>query len=182
MIGKLVTPGVCAARRRFDSGSSPKKINTNQNSKSMNKFELEMERINCSFEHDILRIKKSMHGIRCDWNRRIWQLKAECHMKLNGLEAEHLSLKKKLYTITDMQVRFGIMQRVSELERNMRHYKRGRDIRIQEEKNELAARMEEMSIEIRTLRNERDKRLLEVRERYIDWIDNRKNSSCNEAI
>lgn len=25
MIGKLVTPGVCAARRRFDSGSSPKK-------------------------------------------------------------------------------------------------------------------------------------------------------------
>ena len=44
MIGKLVTPGVCAARRRFDSGSSPKKINTNQNSKSMNKFELEMKK------------------------------------------------------------------------------------------------------------------------------------------
>lgn len=148
----------------------------------MNKFELEIVRIRCSFEHDILRIEKNKNGLRRDWKRRIWCLKSECHTKLNDLQAEHLNLKKKLYTITDMQVRFGIMQRVAELERNMRHLKDDRDIRLQEEQNELTVRMEEMDIEIRSLKNERDKQLLVVYERYQHWLDTTKKIVCNEKV
>ena len=74
------------------------------------------------------------------------------------------------------------MQRVAELERNMRHLKDDRDIRLQEEQNELTVRMEEMDIEIRSLKNERDKQLLAVYERYQNWLDTTKKIVCNEKV
>ena len=81
-----------------------------------------------------------------------------------------------------MKVRFEMMQRVSELERDIRQLKVSRDIHIQEEQGELAARMEELDIEIRGLRNERDNKLLEIKERYIEWIENHKKSDNHEEI
>lgn len=148
----------------------------------MNQFELEMKRLKCTCDHDILRIERNKNGIRRGGNRRIWSLKSECYAKINGLETERLGLKKKLYSITDMKVRFEMMQRVSELERDIRQLKVSRDIHIQEEQGELAARMEELDIEIRGLRNERDNKLLEIKERYIEWIENHKKSDNHEEI
>ena len=136
----------------------------------------------CTCDHDILRIERNKNGIRRAGNRMIWSLKSECYAKINGLETERLGLKKKLYSITDMKVRFEMMQRVSELERDIRLLKVSRDIHIQEEQGELAARMEELDIEIRGLRNERDNKLLEIKERYIEWIENHKKSDNHEEI
>lgn len=150
----------------------------------MNSFEIEMAKVKSEFGSEILRIDRSILGRKSDYNRRIVKIMAEYNEKRNSLDAQHLDLKLKLNAMSDMKGRLALMNLMAENERNQRYYEENYRIRMKQEKDELYASVEELTINRRQLVQFKDVRLAEIQGRYLEWIESRKTEkTCgNEEV
>lgn len=148
----------------------------------MNKFELEMAKVKQERDAELLRIDSNMAGIRRDCDRRIRKLMFEYAERLHKMENEWLDLKLRINNISDMQVRFGLMDRLHRLENEQSYQRKRRDIDLKTERDELNVRLKEADIEKRHLKLEADCRLMEIGERYQHWLENREKTESDEEI
>lgn len=150
----------------------------------MNSFEIEMAKVKSEFGSEILRIDRSILGRKSDYHRRIVKIMAEYNEKRNSLDAQHLDLKLKLNAMSDMKGRLALMNLMAENERNQRYYEENYRIRMKQEKDELYASVEELTINRRQLVQFKDVRLAEIQSRYLEWIESRKTEkTCgNEEV
>ena len=150
----------------------------------MNGFEIEIAKVKSEFGSEILRIDRIILGRKSDYNRRIVKIMAEYNEKRNSLDAQHLDLKLKLNAMSDMKGRLALMNLMAENERNQRYYEENYRIRMKQEKDELYASVEELTINRRQLVQFKDVRLAEIQGRYLEWIESRKTEkTCgNEEV
>lgn len=148
----------------------------------MNKFELEMAKVKQERDAELLRIDSNMAGIRRDCDRRIRKLMFEYAERLHKMENEWLDLKLRINNISDMQARFGLMDRLHRLENEQSYQRKRRDIDLKTERDELNVRIQEVSVESRRVKLEAARRLMEIQERYQHWLDSTQKIVCNEEV
>lgn len=148
----------------------------------MNNFELEMARVAQERDAELLRIDSNMAGIRRDYDRRIRKMMFEYAERIHTMETEWLDLKLRINNISDMQARFGLMDRLHRLENDQSYQRKRRDIDLKGERDELNVRIQEVSVERRRVKLEAARRLMEIQERYQHWLDNPEKPVYNEEV
>lgn len=131
---------------------------------------------------ELLRIDSNMVGIRRDCDRRIRKMMFDYTERIHTMETEWLDLKLRINNISDMQARFGLMDRMHRLENDQSYQRKRRDIDLKTERDELNVRIQEVSVERRRVRLEADRRLTEIQERYQHWLENREKNEGDEKI
>lgn len=148
----------------------------------MNQFELEMKKVAQERDAELLRLDSNMNGIRRDCDRRIRKLMLEYAERIHTMETEWLDLKLRINNISDMQARFGLMDRLHRLENDQSYQRKRRDIDLKGERDELNVRIQEVSVERRRVKLEAARRLMEIQERYQHWLDNPEKTVSNEEV
>lgn len=148
----------------------------------MNQFELEMKKVAQERDAELLRLDSNMNGIRRDCDRRIRKMMFDYTERIHTMETEWLDLKLRINNISDMQARFGLMDRMHRLENDQSYQRKRRDIDLKTERDELNVRIQEVSVEKRHVRLEADRRLTKIQERYQHWLENRERTEGDEKI
>lgn len=148
----------------------------------MNKFELEMAKVAQERDAELLRLDSNMNGIRRDCDRRIRKMMFDYTERIHQMEKEWLDMKLRINNISDMQARFGLMDRLHRLENDQSYQRKRRTIDLKAERDELNVRMKEAELEKRHVRLEADRRLTEIQERYQHWLENREKTEGDEKI
>ena len=148
----------------------------------MNQFELEMKKVAQERDAELLRLDSNMTGIRRDCDRRIRKMMFDYTERIHRLEREWLDMKLHINSISDMQARFGMMDKLHRLEEDLSYQRKRRTIDLKAERDELNVRMKETELEKRRMRLEADRRLTEIQERYQHWLDNREKTESDEEI
>ena len=148
----------------------------------MNQFELEMKKVAQERDAELLRLDSNMTGIRRDCDRRIRKMMFDYTERIHQMEKEWLDMKLRINGLSDMQARFGMMDKLHRLEEDLDYQRKRRTIDLKTERDELNIRLEEAAIEKRRVKIEAELRLTEIHERYQHWLDNRKKTEDDEKI
>jgi hypothetical protein len=98
------------------------------------------------------------------------------------MEKEWLDMKLRINGLSDMQARFGMMDKLHRLEEDLSYQRKRRTIDLKAERDELNVWMKEAELEKRRIRLEADRCLTEIHERYQHWLDNREKTESDEEI
>lgn len=148
----------------------------------MNQFELEMKKVAQERDAELLRLDSNLNGIRRDCDRRIRKMMFDYTERIHQMEKEWLDMKLRINGLSDMQARFGMMDKLHRLEEDLSYQRKRRTIDLKAERDELNVRMKEAELEKRHVRLEADRRLTEIQERYQHWLENRERTEGDEKI
>lgn len=140
----------------------------------MNIFELNIEKRRRELDSELIRIDKSILGRQADYNRRIGRIMSEYYERRNSLDTERMGIIKRINSSSDEKERCLLSAILEDNGRAIRYHKDKMRARVMEEKSEMASCIGELRIRKRQIRQDFLMRIEDIKERYIDWIQDRK--------